>query len=385
MPPSRRDVLKTLPAVAAVSLTSAGAESPPAAGLTVRMSEPANLEADFSAVKEFITPTDQFFVRSHFARPKIDVNTWTLEVSGAVEKPLKLTFAEITAMAKQSTPLTLECAGNGRVFLAPATRGLQWQQGAVSTAEWGGITLKSILDLAGVKPNTKEVIMVGADSGSIADPATPGVIHFDRSIPIEKAMKPECILATHMNGEPLTASHGFPLRAVIGGWYGMAAVKWLTRIVVTDKPYDGFWQTFDYSHWQRRDGGLATLVPVTAMQPKAQIARPTFGEVVPASAKYTIRGAAWAGETNPKSVEVSTDSGTTWAEAKFTTDAKPFCWRLWEFEWNVPAATGTVKLMTRCTDDLGQRQPDKRDGDRRTYMINHTIPVDVTIGKRRSE
>jgi DMSO/TMAO reductase YedYZ molybdopterin-dependent catalytic subunit len=169
------------------------------------------------------------------------------------------------------------------------------------------------------------------------------------------------------------------VRALVGGWYGMASVKWLTRIVVTETPYDGYWQTFDYSYFERRDGGLPTLKPLTAIQPKAQIARPVLGEIVPAGKAYTVRGAAWAGEAAVGKVEVSTNGGANWSVAKLTDDEKPFCWRTWEFEWAVPTTTGPAKLLARCTDAGGKGQPEKRDPDRRTYMINHLVPVEVQI------
>ena len=217
---NRRDAMKTMPILAATMLAKADAP-----GITVRMSEPANLEPPFSEQKTFLTPTDQFYTRSHFATPTIDAKTYALEVSGAVEKPLKFTLEELKGMPAVSKPMTLECGGNGRVFLTPAVRGLQWQFGGVGTAEWGGIALSTILDRAEVRKSAVEVILVGTDKGVIADPPTPGAIHFDRSIPIEKARAPETILAYSMNGEPLTPSHGFPIRAVIGGFYCRAAVN----------------------------------------------------------------------------------------------------------------------------------------------------------------
>jgi DMSO/TMAO reductase YedYZ molybdopterin-dependent catalytic subunit len=375
---SRRDALK---ATAATLLAGrAAAQDAPKPGLTVRMAEPQNLESAFGDLNSFVTPTEQFFVRSHFAVPTMDAKTYRLKVEGAVESPLELSLDDIQAMPATTMPLTLECAGNGRVFLVPAARGLQWQFGAVGNAEWTGVPLSAILERAKVKANAVEVVLIGADKGTIAgDHPTPGPIHFDRSIPLEKAKKPEVLLAYQQNGKSLTPSHGFPLRAVVGGWFGMAAVKWLTRIVVTDKPYNGFWQTFDYATYERRDGGLATLTPVTAMQPKAQIARPLIGEVVPAGKSYTVRGSAWAGESTVAKVEVSGDGGKTWAEAKLTGEAKPFCWRAWEFAWDVPATPGPAKLLCRCTDAAGKGQPEKRDTDRRTYVINHLVPVEVTV------
>jgi DMSO/TMAO reductase YedYZ molybdopterin-dependent catalytic subunit len=377
---NRREAIKAMPLLAA--LPKAKADAP---GLTVRMSEPPNLEPPFSGQSAFLTPMDQFYVRNHFPTPAIKEEEFALEVSGAVEKPLKLSLKELKALPQVSRPITLECAGNGRVFLAPPVKGLQWQFGAVGTAEWGGVELKTLLDKAGVKPGAVEVILVGADKGTIAgDAPSPGAIHFDRSIPLKKAIAPETMLVHSMNGEPLTPAHGYPLRAVVGGWYGMAAVKWLTRIIVTDKPYDGFWQTFDYSFYERTDGGLATLKPLAGMLPKAQISRPAIGEAVVAGSKVTIRGMAWAGESTVAKVQVSTDGGLTWLAVPLDGEAVPFCWRLWSHEWSVPEKPGTAKLLARCYDAEGRGQPDKRDPDRRTYAINHLVPVEVAIRKGKS-
>lgn len=380
MRPTRRQALLTVPAVAAASAAAHPDGPTPARGLTVRMADPLNLEGPFAEQTATRTPTEEFFVRSHFAVPNLDEATFVLEVTGAVETPLKLTLGELKAVAAaEKKEITLECAGNGRVFLTPATRGLQWQFGAIGNAEWTGIPLAEVLKKAKPRSAAVEVILVGADKGAIADPATPGPIHFDRSISIEKAVQPECLLAWGMNGKPLTPGHGFPLRTVIGGYYGMASVKWLTKIVVTDKPYDGFWQTFDYSQYERRDGGLATLVPVGPMQPKAQIARPAYGGSVPAGENVAIAGFGWAGEKAVGRVEVSTDGGKSWAAAALGEKPAPLRWVPWSFEWAVPKTPGPATLLCRCFDAAGKGQPEKRDPDRRTYTINHLIPVPVTI------
>jgi DMSO/TMAO reductase YedYZ molybdopterin-dependent catalytic subunit len=379
--PTRRvALLAASSAAAAAALGRTAAEEPARPGLTVRQSEPRNLESPFAEFDTFLTPADQFFVRSHFAAPTVVPTTYRLKVEGAVENPLDLSLADLEALPVETLPLTLECAGNGRVFLVPPARGLQWQFGAVGTAEWTGTRLSSILDKAKAKSSAVEVILVGADTGAIAaDPATPGVIHFDRSLPIAKAKKPEVLIAHGMNREPLPPAHGGPVRAVVGGWYGMASVKWLSRIVVSEIPHAGYWQTFDYSYFERRSGGLPSMKAVTAIQPKAQIARPQVGEVVPAGKPYKIRGFAWAGEADVGKVEVSSDGGQSWQRAKLTGEEKPFCWRSWEFPWEAPSAPGTVKLLARCTDASGRGQPEKRDPDRRSYLINHLVPVEVTI------
>src|SRR5262249_37248653 len=157
---------------------------------------------------------------------------WKLTVEGAVDRPLSLTLNDLQRMKEATLTATLECAGNSRVFLVPRVPGVPWELGAVSNAEWGGVPLAAILEKAGVQNKAVEVVLEGADTGEVKDPpTTPGVIPYARSLPLEKARKPEVLLAWKMNGAELTPAHGYPLRAVVAGWYGMASVKWLTRLV----------------------------------------------------------------------------------------------------------------------------------------------------------
>src|SRR5262245_1431959 len=378
MTPTRRQFVRT---ALAAPFFAAGlrADEPPAyPGLVVRAHEPRNLEFPISELKDPIVPNDQFFVRSHFAVPQVDVKAWRLKVEGAVEKPFELSYEEVTKLPSRTLIATLECAGNGRVHLAPPVPGLQWGQGAVGNADWAGVPLAAILDKAGLKNSAVEVILEGADTGQInADPKSPGPIHFARSLPVEKAKRDEVLLAYKMNGETLPESHGHPVRAVVGGWYGMASVKWLTRIVVSDQPFRGFFQTLDYSYFERK-GGLPTLRPVTAVQPKAILARPGLNEIIPADKPFRLFGAAWAGERAVDKVEVSVDGGKTWTAAKLLGEAKPVQWVFWEHVWDRPAR-GNASIVARATDDQGHTQPPARDPDRRTYMINHLVPVPVTV------
>lgn len=399
MPPlSRRELLRSaaplaaVPMLAGVSAGVASGAEPPAPqppvfppkltdfpGMTVRMHEPRNLETPVSAIDSFLTPTDRHFVRSHFAVPKIDPKAWKLRVEGHVETPLEFTLDELKKLKAVSKKVTVECAGNGRIFLVPQVRGLQWAFGGVSTADWVGVPLGELLDRAKPKAGAADVILIGADKGAItADPASPGPINFDRGIPLEKATKADTVLAYAMNGADLPASHGAPLRAVVGGWYGMASVKWLTRIVVTDKPYGGFWQTFDYSYFTRRDGGLPQLTPLTAMQPKAILTSPT-GPVT-AGQKTRLVGLAWAGERKVGKVEVCFNFGlgNTWLPARVNPQDDPLAWTFWELEHTFPQR-GPASVVVRCTDDKGNTQPDARDPDRRSYMINHLVPVEVMV------
>ena len=376
---SRRELLRT--AIAAPLLAARSSAQPPVANaMIVRMQEPQNLEMPFGSLAGWTVPTERFYVRSHFAVPPVDPKAFKLVVEGHVENRLELTLDELKALGGATAPLTLECAGNSRVFLVPQARGLQWGHGAVGNAAWTGIPLGALLDRAKPKAGAADVALFGADKGAItADPATPGPIHFARSLDLKKARNDESLLAWAMNGEPLTPAHGFPLRAVVGGWYGMASVKWLNRIVVTDRPYAGYFQTMDYSLYQRgKPNEEPEVVPITAIEPKAAIARPGLHEVVPAGKPYSVFGAAWSGNTVAK-VEVSADGGKTWAEAKLLDKPKPFCWAFWQYEWAVPAAKGPAKLLARCTDDRGITQPEKRDPDRRSYVINHLVPVELLV------
>jgi DMSO/TMAO reductase YedYZ molybdopterin-dependent catalytic subunit len=346
--------------------------------LIVRQSEPLNLEFPFTSLNSLVTPNDLFYVRNHCPMPRIDPKTWRLKVTGTVRRPLELTYEEVTTLPSLTRTITLECAGNGRAFLNPKTKGVQWQLGAVGTATWTGFPLRRLLDRAGLEPQAVEVILEGADQGQpTSEPVPPGAIHFARSLPLAKALSEDVLLAHRMNDEVLSQTHGFPLRAVVGGWYGMASIKWLTNIVVTDKPFVGYEQSVDYAIW-RRNAGLVSLEPIRAMQVKASIARPETHESILAGAVYRIFGAAWAGETDVAKVEISTDAGQSWKAAKLLGTPVPLAWRLWEYHWRSPQS-GQHTLMARATDVDGNVQPMTRDPDLRNYMINHVLPVEVTV------
>jgi DMSO/TMAO reductase YedYZ molybdopterin-dependent catalytic subunit len=348
-------------------------------GLIIREKEPVNFEFPFADLQGARTPTNSFFIRTHFAMPTIKSAGWKLTVDGETEQELALSYDDLRNLPSETVPVLLECAGNGRAQVVPKAKGLLWESGAVGTADWTGVPLSTVLAKAGVKKGAVEVVLQGADSGEIKDePKSPGVIPFERSLPMAKALQPEVLLAYQMNGKELPREHGFPVRAIVGGWYGMASVKWLTRITVSATPFVGFWQSLEYAYF-RRDRGQPTLTPVTAIQVKAQIARPAFREVVPAGKPYRVFGAAWAGESDVARVEFSADGGKTWAAASLLGATTPLTWRLWEFQWDAPKTAGRHVLMARATDSKGRTQPAKHDKDRRNYMINFVAPVEVEV------
>src|SRR6266446_7906465 len=347
-------------------------------GKIVRGEHPLNLEMPFEKLDGFITPTESFYVRTHFPIPKIDKNKWRLRVEGEVGKPFALTYDELLKLESRKIPATLECAGNNRNLLEPKVKGVQWALGAVGNAEWTGVPLSILLERAGVNAKAREVILEGADHGSLEDPkAPPGDVHFARSIPLTKARE-DVVLAYQMNDVDLPPEHGFPLRAIVPGWYAVASIKWLQRIIVTDRPFNGYYQTLDYAFWKRR-GDNAELIPLSEMQIKAEIAQPSEGETVPANSNVRVHGAAWTSNGEITKVEISSDDGATWNEAKLIGESKPDAWRLWECSWKTPARSGKATLIARATDSNGRTQPTERDPDRGTYMINHLLPITVEV------
>jgi DMSO/TMAO reductase YedYZ molybdopterin-dependent catalytic subunit len=348
--------------------------------LIVRQDVPENQEFRFSSLDSFLTPTDRFYIRNHFPVPDLDVSTWRLRVEGAVERPLELEYNALRRMPSHTQTVTMECAGNSRTFLQPRVRGVQWELGAVGTAEWTGVPLMAVLEQAGLKPSAVDVVLEGADRGLVSDEPKPvGEVSYVRSVPRATALRPDVLLAYQMNGEDLSPAHGFPVRVIVPGWFGMASVKWLTRIVVTEQPFQGFWQTTDYAYWVHHEG-FPVRVPLSEMQVKSAIARPVGGEGVPPGEQYRVHGAAWGSSVEIAGVEVSTDGGEAWEAAALLDCPQPNAWVRWEYLWQIPEEPGRYTLLARATDAQGRTQPLHRDANRANYMISHVLPIEVEVG-----
>jgi DMSO/TMAO reductase YedYZ molybdopterin-dependent catalytic subunit len=346
--------------------------------MIIREKEPANLEMPFSELDGPVTPTQNFYVRSHFPVPQIDLRAWKLTIDGCVAQPLELTFDELRDLESRTVEATIECAGNSRVFLTPKANGVQWELGAVGNARWTGVPLRAVLDRAAVQSSAREIVLEGADAGEpSASPRPGGRIHFARSLSVEKARE-DVLLAYAMNDEPLTPAHGYPLRAIVPGWYGMASIKWLRRVTAVAQQFAGYFQTIDYSQWVT-DAGSAQLGPLREMQVKAQIARPTTSEIIPAGRSYHVFGAAWSSGAEICKVELSTDAGESWQEATLIGQPQPNVWRLWELEWRTPPAPCACTLMARAHDSAGRAQPLVREANGGTYMVNHCLPIEVEV------
>jgi len=340
--------------------------------LRVLQTDPLAAECPLPAQQEFLTPTPLFYIRNHFPIPDLTPEQWRLRVDGLVERPLTLSLADLRQLPARAFPATLECAGNGRALLEPPAPGLQFHYGAVSTAEWRGVPLRTVLDLAGLQPGAREVVCIGADGGF--EKEVGAQLDFRRSLPLEKALAPETLLAYEMNGAPLTPEHGFPLRLVVPGWYGMASVKWLVGLRVVADSFDGWFQRDRYVLDPAPDGGVA---PLTRLRVKSHIAWPTAGERLPVG-RHRVRGMAWSGEVPVVRVEVSTDRGATWHPAALSAPVSPFAWQPWTFDWEV-AEPGAYELWARATDARGESQPLRPSWNRLGYANNavHRVPVHV--------
>jgi DMSO/TMAO reductase YedYZ molybdopterin-dependent catalytic subunit len=372
---NRRSFLAAAPVSMALALH--GQTSSPA--LITRERSPENLEFPFASLDSFITPNEKFYVRCHFPIPKIEAREHRIRIEGAVNQPFEISHDELRKMSSKTVTATLECAGNSRVLLVPAVAGAQWEMGAVSNAEWAGVPLAALLEKAGVKPDAVDVVLEGADEGEPrADPKPPGGTPYLRSISIAKARRPEVVIAYGMNGKDLPVSHGFPVRAVVPGYYGMSSVKWLKRIRVVTAPYQGYFQTTDYAIWDR-SSGVPVRTPLLDMRIKSLIARPTVREVVQAGSTYRVHGAAWTGDADVNKVEFSGDGGKTWLSSQLIDKPVRFAWRRWEQTWKVPAMPGRYTLMSKATDTNGNTQSDKHDRDTGSYAIHHTLPIEIDV------
>ncbi len=348
-------------------------------GLIIRQKEPPNLEMPFDRLDAYLTPTELFYIRSHFPTPKIDVADYRLRIDGAVKNPLALSYQELRDMRPETRIATLECAGNGRVFLVPQVRGAQWELGAVGNAEWTGVPLRALMERAGLEDDACDIVLEGADRGVPAEePKPPGPISYARSVPRDKAVQPEVLIAYQMNGRDLSADHGYPLRAIVPGHYGMASVKWLTRIQAVREPFRGYWQTSDYAYWDALDG-MPVRRPLAELQLKSAIARPRVYETLSPDQACTVFGAAWAGETEVTEIAVSTDGGQLWTTAHFLDPVRRHAWRRWKFDWWTPNRPGKYTLLARAKDAHGNVQPTQHDWNYGSYVINHPLPIEVFV------
>ena len=342
----------------------------------IRSARPEDLETPPHLLTSWITPTELFYVRSHFYTPVIRETEWKLVIDGDVDRPFELSLGELRRLPSTSAVVTLECAGNGRAFFEPPVAGVQWEKGAVGTAEWQGVRLADILARAGVRRTARYLWLDGADRGIDRAP------DFIRSLPLEKALDSTTLLAYQMNGEPLPVPHGFPVRVVVPGWEGAYSVKWLTHIRVSDSEHGGTFTQAGYRRPRRpvKPGTIvdaADTVPVRELPVKSLITSVAHDAVV-ALGVVRIAGFAWVGDAEIRRVDVSIDNGRTWEETRLGRDRAPYAWRQFEYLWR-PRETGSYAVLSRATDSRGRVQPIVAEWNPAGYLWNAVDQVRLNV------
>jgi sulfane dehydrogenase subunit SoxC len=325
------------------------------------------------ALRDDITPAGLHYLLIHYDIPAVDPDTFQLEVGGAVERPMTVSLHELRGRESVAEPITFECAGNGRALLEPRPLSQPWLTEAVGTAEWGGTPLAPLLREAGVSESAVDILFTALDSGIEGGEAQT----YERALPVEAAT--DALLAYDMNGAPLPPQHGFPLRLVVPGWYGMQNVKWLTRITVLEEPYTGFQNAVAYRMYGI-DGEPGE--PVTRMLPRSLTVPPGVPDFMTrtrhlAPGRTTLSGKAWSGHAPIASVQVSTDGGDSWAEAELGAELGRHAWRGWTYGWDAPE--GEHVISSRATDAAGNTQPLEPHWNLKGYANNAVEWIAVTV------
>jgi sulfane dehydrogenase subunit SoxC len=353
----------------------------PAPAQLVIKPTPAELFYDFGSNKEmrwenlynrgYVVPNEMFFVRNHTRTPQVDVATWRLRVEGSgVTRPLDLSYADIVGMPATSVIRFVECAGNGRSFFEATygrrASGTQWKLGAIGVAEWTGIPLREILDRAGVKRTARDVMPEGLDDLKVRRPMS-----------MAKAIEDDTLVVFAMNGQVLPPDHGFPVRMLTPGWIGVANIKWVGRIEVSEQPLFSAWNTDSYvligPTYQAQPPAKGPILTTQSLKSAFELA--WDGEI--RAGRQLVRGRSWSPVARIAKVEYSLDRGITWRTARIHEPNIARAWARWDFEWD--ARPGQYSLRARATDDAGNAQPASVPFNEQGYLYNAVIGHPITV------
>jgi DMSO/TMAO reductase YedYZ molybdopterin-dependent catalytic subunit len=356
-------------------------------GLTILNDRPVNAETPAHLLDDDVTPTARHFVRNNGLLPdtalRMSAPDWTLTIDGEVETPLTLTIDDLKKRFEVVTlNLCIECGGNGRAAFDPPARGNQWTLGAVANSAWTGVRLVDVLNAAGVKDTAVYTAHYSTDHHLSRNPEKQAI---SRGIPIAKAMDPSILIAFEMNGEPIPALHGFPLRLVTPGWPGSTSQKWLQRIEIRDQVHDGAKMTGKSYRVPAHPVSPGTDVPkedfkiIEAMPVKSLITHPETGaEAEAANEDVEIRGHAWAGDRTISTVHISIDFGATWTETALSDAPNPGSWQSWRTDVTFPQE-GYYEVWARATDSEGVGQPFAIDWNPKGYLNNSLHRIALTV------
>ena len=382
---SRRRFLTTLGGASVVSALpgvtrpAAAQTAPPA---PVVKPTPPELFNDYGSNKEmrwetlyrrgYLTPNEAFFVRNHTRTARIDVGTWRLRVDGTgVDRPLELSFDQVVGLPSVSVIRYVECAGNGRSFFesenGKKAQGTQWKLGGIGVAEWTGVPLREVLERAGLKPTARDVMPHGLDDLKVRRP-----------MPVAKALAEDTLLVYAMNGQPLPPDHGFPARVLTPGWIGVANIKWVGRLEVSDRPLYSSWNTDSYVLiGPGFSPSPPAKGPVLSTQSLKSALELPWGGDVPAG-RGLVRARAWSPFGKIAKVEYSLDRGATWQAARLREPNIAAAWVRCDFDWD--ARPGKAGIRLRATDEKGNAQPDQVPFNEQGYLFNAVVehPLVVT-------
>ena len=346
---------------------------PQKGAMVLQRTRPPLLETPFEVFdKGVFTPNDQFFVRWHWAiiPTSVDVDQFRLNVRGHVDKPLSLSLKDILALPPLEYAAVNECSGNSRGFFQPRVAGGEWGNGAMGNARWVGVSLKSILDQAGIKAGAVQVRFNGMDQ-----PVVPDGPDFIKSISVDHARDGEVMIAYRMNGEQLPLLNGFPLRLVVPGWFATYWIKMLNDIEVLDSPDTNFWMKTAYTipdtpHADMKPGQTGVpMVPINKLNPRSFITNINAGASLAVGKPAEARGIAFGGYDGVKAVDFSSDGGKTWQAAQLGNDEGKYSFRQWHAQFT-PAEKGDYTLMVRCTNASGEAQPSEPNWNPSGFMRN---------------
>lgn len=322
---------------------------------------PVNMEAPLSALDHDITPLDHFFMRNNHEMPTVDAATWSLTIDGLVENLLTIDYQELCSLPTVRHVAFLECYGNGRTRFAESgqeAEGVPWRQGAIANAEWEGVPVALLLERTGISPHATQI-----ECGSPGD--------FIRGVDLD-VMQKDAFLAYRMNGQPIPAEHGGPVRLIVPGWGGINWVKWITAMTVIDHESHSTFNRDSYiiidenGEYQGKTREIYIKSLINNIEPNSVLS----------AGSHEIHGMAWSAH-GVQRVEVSTDGGETWHDAELATDLGQYSWRRFSYTWQ--ACSGQHELVARATNQAGNVQPASVPYNRKGYLMNayHRVAVSV--------
>ncbi|WP_141604047.1 sulfite oxidase [Terrilactibacillus laevilacticus] len=336
---------------------------------------PENQETPIQFIKTDDTDNKLFYRRNHFSYPPLSYSNYWLPINGIVSTPILLSMQDILHLPSKTIQVVLECSGDKRNLFEPKVFGVQWGKGAISQGYWKGVPLRTLLELSGIREGAKEIVVEGYDFGERTD--INKVFSYARSLPIEKAIHPDTIIAYEYNNQPIPFKHGYPLRLIVPQWYAMASVKWIKQIRVIDFNFTGPFQTIDYVYYPNKENNKDAF-PVTTINVNSTIQKPLDMEILN-TGKHLIKGIAWTGNGFITKLEISVDGGSTWLNAKLEpTKDSSYGWQSWSYEWTI-SKKGEYMIVSKATDSYGRIQPTIPFWNKKGYGYNAIDKIKVKV------